>query len=90
MSEVYGVVTADLNTFPSDSANRPATDPAKAWDAFQEIVGAIGIAFSTISHIAFIWNMTKAQEDGLTFALLCLARPVFTNVFTRYLWSSSV
>ncbi|KAJ3477277.1 hypothetical protein NLI96_g10577 [Meripilus lineatus] len=33
--------------------------------------------------------MTKAQEDGLTFALLCLARPVFTNVFTRYLWSSS-
>ncbi|KAJ3477274.1 hypothetical protein NLI96_g10578 [Meripilus lineatus] len=81
-------LSLDLAAY-SDSSNRPNIDPAKAWDAFREIFGTFSVAFTTISHIAFIWNMTRGQEDGLTFAFLCLARPLFTHIFTRNIWSTN-
>ncbi len=52
-------------------------------------MGVVNVALSTLSHLAFIADLALGEPGGVFFAMLCVAKPLFTSSVTRNLWSTS-
>ena len=68
-----------------EAESKPSVRGTDAWDSLEQIFDFLTRLLSVASQITLILNLSRST-GGLTFAIICLIKPIFNAVFTRNLW----
>ncbi|KAL4245628.1 Type 1 protein exporter [Abortiporus biennis] len=72
-----------------ENSSKITINPFQAYACFSEVLDTVDLIFSIVSQIGFVLNFSRNQDQGLLFAILCIAKPIMNVVGTENLWDKT-
>ena len=71
----------------TENSKKPNLRPEQIWNAIGHLLAAFDVFSGVATQIAFLINLSRGEDHGLLFVLLCLDKP-FANLFkAKQLWA---
>ena len=83
---LYFVILA-LNC-STEPGSKKQTSSGEIWQAVDSMIRFLTQLFKTMSQLALIVHISRSA-GGPIFALMCIARPMFSALYARGLWDKS-